>query len=1160
MAKKGPGRPFKPKPGFKIQDKSQIGLPNDVFEQEFLKEILTLEEFNTFVSLPLQIKDQYISTIKNSLFKVSSKAVSTNVLNYGEDEFNDLAGVQVAISLNPQDWKDPNLYLSKTIKGWLQGLINQSDIERETEKKIIRGILEGGNNSPNLGSVKLVEDVVSTSAPGVVRTLRGGGGVRGKYAYKEFSDTVIGFVDASQSFTDRWDALNLVRQRFFDNLSREVAYAGANTPSWVNNNDFINSDLTTLLAKQRADIEAVAKTLSSKILALPPGPARDRLEKLFLKGVGRGTKFDSIFNESITKGANYGLVDILHQTSKAPARKFDLDYNNAFARQQFLDRLYSMDPNSGYFEDFKSFVISNHISLGFSSKQAAEEAFKLLKGRNLGEVVAKGLDPAIFGVDSLAKGGIAKGLTTQNDALLLKQIIVDLTDKIDSAKSEILEVQLSQFVSNPQQLINDMQTMLPGVDVNSIESMFKMVHYADTRARSLALEEFVTAVKEKNVIKLYFFLGKYNSILPKKIQKIKSQIDSLKIPLPVLNKYNVGDISTYLTNVKNKVAYKLGIAGYPGNMAYADLKGLHALTAFSPNNTYLHWADFAKDNKYMLAGSMNIELFPGRTFDSYADISKKFAGSGLFKNLRGASLQLFARDFEGLQDVYEASLKMANFLGPNVNQLHSNFEIFYNMWKTTGNASFLNNPAIFGPGISAQDLSRYQKAFVSIFKTLDRLHVKNGIDSKDFFSLIVYLSENKGWVLKTPKGFALARYMPILNQITNQLNYIQTYALNFLEKKVLNNTLFRIPLMKDLYTNMFRPGVGAYDRALELSKLLSRFAGKMGLKAAFGRLANSAGFKALSSLLSKILPGVLTATNLSTLGVTYLMYVIGRFGTGVIKSLFAAVRGNFKAIYYELVGFLKDSFVVPVTFFAKLLKWLILALIILILMAIIFIVFIFGGGPLNNHQRQITYEILFDEYGNRFTTRVVEGNRCIDLKSLEPSGGFKGKLNGYPVDSGSFSSCAYYYPDGTVHTGLDIAVITGTTVKSPYDGDAVVSGVYYDDPADCPGVLGSTCNGGWGNMVLLKVTDGGIDHYIRFAHLNSVSVKVGQVVTKGTTLGTSGNTGNSSGAHLHFEVLVGGPSPDYFVNPCAFSMDCSKYTSGGLVCDAKTLEGLVCTK
>ena len=98
----------------KIQDKSQIGLPNDVFEQEFLKEILHSRSLIRLLVFLLQIKDQYISTIKNSLFEVSSKVVSTNVLNHmGEDEFNDLAGVQVAISLNPQDWKDPNLYLSK---------------------------------------------------------------------------------------------------------------------------------------------------------------------------------------------------------------------------------------------------------------------------------------------------------------------------------------------------------------------------------------------------------------------------------------------------------------------------------------------------------------------------------------------------------------------------------------------------------------------------------------------------------------------------------------------------------------------------------------------------------------------------------------------------------------------------------------------------------------------------------------------------------------------------------------------------------------------------------------------------------------------------------------------------------------------------------------
>ena len=58
----------------------------------------------------------------------------------------------------------------------------------------------------------------------------------------------------------------------------------------------------------------------------------------------------------------------------------------------------------------------------------------------------------------------------------------------------------------------------------------------------------------------------------------------------------------------------------------------------------------------------------------------------------------------------------------------------------------------------------------------------------------------------------------------------------------------------------------------------------------------------------------------------------------------------------------------------------------------------------------------------------------------------------------------------------------------------------------------------YGNYVVLKHTDG---YFSRYAHLDSIAVKKGQTVSEGTVLGVMGNTGNSSGRHLHFEVHRG---------------------------------------
>ena len=66
-------------------------------------------------------------------------------------------------------------------------------------------------------------------------------------------------------------------------------------------------------------------------------------------------------------------------------------------------------------------------------------------------------------------------------------------------------------------------------------------------------------------------------------------------------------------------------------------------------------------------------------------------------------------------------------------------------------------------------------------------------------------------------------------------------------------------------------------------------------------------------------------------------------------------------------------------------------------------------------------------------------------------------------------------------------------------------------------------NGGYGNVVYI---DHGNGYQTRYAHQKSLSVKVGQKVTKGQTLGYMGTTGNSTGNHLHFEIRKNGSTID----------------------------------
>ena len=65
--------------------------------------------------------------------------------------------------------------------------------------------------------------------------------------------------------------------------------------------------------------------------------------------------------------------------------------------------------------------------------------------------------------------------------------------------------------------------------------------------------------------------------------------------------------------------------------------------------------------------------------------------------------------------------------------------------------------------------------------------------------------------------------------------------------------------------------------------------------------------------------------------------------------------------------------------------------------------------------------------------------------------------------------------------------------------------------------------GGYGNLILVDHGDGTVTAY---AHQSGFAVSQGASVSRGQTIGYVGNTGNSTGPHLHFEVRVWGTAVD----------------------------------
>lgn len=91
------------------------------------------------------------------------------------------------------------------------------------------------------------------------------------------------------------------------------------------------------------------------------------------------------------------------------------------------------------------------------------------------------------------------------------------------------------------------------------------------------------------------------------------------------------------------------------------------------------------------------------------------------------------------------------------------------------------------------------------------------------------------------------------------------------------------------------------------------------------------------------------------------------------------------------------------------------------------------------------------------------------------------------------------------HLGQDIANVTGTSIRASASGYVSYAGVM----------------GGYGNVVILTHSIKGQTYATVYAHLSSINVSSGQAVAQGQQVGGMGNTGRSTGTHLHFEIHVG---------------------------------------
>ena len=193
-------------------------------------------------------------------------------------------------------------------------------------------------------------------------------------------------------------------------------------------------------------------------------------------------------------------------------------------------------------------------------------------------------------------------------------------------------------------------------------------------------------------------------------------------------------------------------------------------------------------------------------------------------------------------------------------------------------------------------------------------------------------------------------------------------------------------------------------------------------------------------------------------------------------------------------------------------KFICIILIILILQY--FCTFVFAENSLTN-------EIVND----------ITNELSLEEQKYHYQGSFEGVLS-WPISSSSpnYNYISSYFgprPSPTVgassnHGAVDIPV-RYVPVYAAADGVIVSAGWM----------------SGYGNYIEI---DHGNGYYTAYGHLNSFNVSAGQTVSRGQQIAVSGNTGISTGPHLHYEVYIGGLDLSYRVDPLQYTTHPTLYS------------------
>ena len=163
---------------------------------------------------------------------------------------------------------------------------------------------------------------------------------------------------------------------------------------------------------------------------------------------------------------------------------------------------------------------------------------------------------------------------------------------------------------------------------------------------------------------------------------------------------------------------------------------------------------------------------------------------------------------------------------------------------------------------------------------------------------------------------------------------------------------------------------------------------------------------------------------------------------------------------------------------------------------------------------------------DEFEDAIEKAQKEIAAAANNSGGGYEGSFSGgrfeWPI-SYSYNRITSIFGNRTAptagastnHGAIDIGV-SYVPVYAPANGKVIIAQYV----------------SGYGNYIMI---DHGSGYYTAFGHLSQFNVSAGSVVSTGQQIAVSGNTGISTGPHLHYEVYVGGRSKGYRVDPLSYT-------------------------